>query len=974
MKNYNLASFLTGFLALILLVGTASFDVIADDTGTSLDTANVAPTFDLDPFDYKTTTQLDGGISGGATTITVDSTAGFNASGGTIKINDEQDITYTGKTATTLTGVSNVSSAHSDNDTVYLAADANNPIDFGDTGTWIATATDDNTDDYYLTACLIGPAIAGTSAAPTCTLFQYCVSSQTSSGTATTCTLDASNATGEGGQWNAFACDHNSSGECSSGNSTNSEMNVNHAPIVESYGATDTSGGTIEPGETVRFYAKVYDYDYYGGADELNFAVCTDGSTFNTADPTSPCSGGTLLCSETGVSHSMANATITLSGQPADGDTLTINGDVYEFDPSANGIVTGGATEIATDGCSTLNCLTDRILQTINTSDVFVIKGTVVDDTELDIVAVEPGTAGNSIAVSESSSALSLSGATLSGGTTTGNIDGSGNIYCDDTDLAPIPTAAGANSVEYFVWDEHEERGEFNEVQWLAFPSTTVQTSLVMSSTTLFPSSGDVVVGKEKASYTGKNTGSSLDGVTGLSESHSANTPVVVYGVSKPSDPTVTDGDMEAAGTTAWGTSGSGTLSKVADERTGGSGSQSLSVASTSADFTATQSVGTAGVTATVTGWAKTNGAGGCAFVSGIGATTPITTSTTWTRFAVTGAIASDLNLGIGCGASSGSTAFFDDIEVIFYQYTVANVAPVLNSFTITGDGSGDFNPTAGTTTNFVWSAEVSDNNGDDDVVTTIGAIYDANAADEGNDEGTVDCVTDTGTNTDAQQECYDVFGCTLSNQSGAGTDENYTVTCDVDVQFNIAPSSGWTAAIYSADKGGLFAFSDSQTVSTLTHTVAELLALDTRDASDGTSNTDLQYGTLAPGGDTGTLSEVFYIANVGNTSFDTYLYGTDMCNNWGTPYTVCSGDSFSVSQQEFSETASTNYGSGSSVNLSASQDCINNNVPVRDINTNNAGSDPVYFGIQLPESVASGTYTGQNTITAASATGSCGS
>ena len=57
------------------------------------------------------TTNLDGGITSGTTTITVDSTAGF-ASKGKIKI-DSETISYTGRTPTTFTGAT-VAGSHSD--------------------------------------------------------------------------------------------------------------------------------------------------------------------------------------------------------------------------------------------------------------------------------------------------------------------------------------------------------------------------------------------------------------------------------------------------------------------------------------------------------------------------------------------------------------------------------------------------------------------------------------------------------------------------------------------------------------------------------------------------------------------------------------------------------------------------------------------------------------------------------------------
>lgn len=67
------------------------------------------------------TTALNGATSGGEGTITVDDTTVFDASG-TLVINGTENVTYTGKTATSFTGCSNVPAA-SDNDGVAQLPD-----------------------------------------------------------------------------------------------------------------------------------------------------------------------------------------------------------------------------------------------------------------------------------------------------------------------------------------------------------------------------------------------------------------------------------------------------------------------------------------------------------------------------------------------------------------------------------------------------------------------------------------------------------------------------------------------------------------------------------------------------------------------------------------------------------------------------------------------------------------------------------
>jgi hypothetical protein len=76
-----------------------------------------------DTLECPLSTALNGGAPGASTTLTVYSTAGFPVSG-TLLLNpgfmDEEQVTYTGKTSTTFTGVSATGNAHDDRTVVYL--------------------------------------------------------------------------------------------------------------------------------------------------------------------------------------------------------------------------------------------------------------------------------------------------------------------------------------------------------------------------------------------------------------------------------------------------------------------------------------------------------------------------------------------------------------------------------------------------------------------------------------------------------------------------------------------------------------------------------------------------------------------------------------------------------------------------------------------------------------------------------------
>ncbi len=86
-------------------------------------------------FQFATATFLNGGESAGATTVDVDSTAAFPSSGSitlSAGLAVQETKAYTGKTATTFTGVTALTNAHADNAAVTLSDGVDNGL--GDEG------------------------------------------------------------------------------------------------------------------------------------------------------------------------------------------------------------------------------------------------------------------------------------------------------------------------------------------------------------------------------------------------------------------------------------------------------------------------------------------------------------------------------------------------------------------------------------------------------------------------------------------------------------------------------------------------------------------------------------------------------------------------------------------------------------------------------------------------------------------------
>ena len=110
-----------------------------------------------------------------------------------------------------------------------------------------------------------------------------------------------------------------------------------------------------------------------------------------------------------------ATGNIFFSANPADGDTVTVGETVYTFktNPAASSdVAIGESTE-----ASSLN-----LLQAINGAKEGGVKNPLAEATSyganVTVVALVGGEAGNSIALAATGSALSVSGATLSGGGT----------------------------------------------------------------------------------------------------------------------------------------------------------------------------------------------------------------------------------------------------------------------------------------------------------------------------------------------------------------------------------------------------------------------------------------------------------------------------------------------------------------------------------------------------------------------------
>jgi len=201
--------------------------------------------------------------------------------------------------------------------------------------TFTATATDTNSDDYYLAVCSAPGITAVNSGAPLCGAADVnliCKSGATGTGVAATCDKNTVGQSNETYNWYAYICDHNGASSCSAASSTSqggindevgsggtptpsgSPYHVNHVPTFTAGTITDVTASSIAPGETITFNNSAdADGDTTTTPDTITLYICsgeTDQGGITSAFDynLNTCTGGTLLCTRSGVNPTATDA------------------------------------------------------------------------------------------------------------------------------------------------------------------------------------------------------------------------------------------------------------------------------------------------------------------------------------------------------------------------------------------------------------------------------------------------------------------------------------------------------------------------------------------------------------------------------------------------------------------------------------------------------------------------------------------
>lgn len=158
-----------------------------------------------------------------------------------------------------------------------------------------------------------------------------------------------------------------------------------------------------------------------------------------------------------------ASATITF-GSPSNGDTITVDGHTFTKAAAASATEFSTAGELAT------------LIGALNNVDAANVTGTIT------VTAAVIGVAGNTIAMTKTGSALTLSSALLTGGTGQLNIGKESGSELDGAELVLTPLEATTNELDITLYKAviigastipfKEDTETTYEVTWLALVST----------------------------------------------------------------------------------------------------------------------------------------------------------------------------------------------------------------------------------------------------------------------------------------------------------------------------------------------------------------------------------------------------------------------------------------------------------------------------------------------------------------------
>ncbi len=268
--------------------------------------------------------------------------------------------------------------------------------------------------------------------------------------------------------------------------------------------------------------------------------------------------------------------------------------------------------------------------------------------------------------------------------------------------------------------------------------------------------------------------------------------------------------------------------------------------------------------------------------------------------------------------------------------FTVNNVGPSVSNVTVNGGAAIDLSDggegIAGNK-NINITADVTDNNGCDDIVSVAVRAYPTGIGSGG-------CTSQNNNN------CYYNISCT----EGSCSDSiNQAYTCTVNFKYHADPTDAgsvreaetWKATVAALDEGASGSAESASGVE-LQSFVALLVT------------PNISYGNLAIGeiANTTPLPQTATVSATGNVGLDVNLSGTNMTSG---------GNSILASQQKYA-TSAVQY--QNAISLSGTPTFFNLRLP-KTTTTATLSATTTFWGLQVPSGSAAGEYSGTNTFTA---------
>lgn len=277
-------------------------------------------------------------------------------------------------------------------------------------------------------------------------------------------------------------------------------------------------------------------------------------------------------------------------------------------------------------------------------------------------------------------------------------------------------------------------------------------------------------------------------------------------------------------------------------------------------------------------------------------------------------------------------------------NYTINNVAPSVSNVVING---GDPINVEMKTTAAAWAsstADLYDANGCSDIVNATSSIFLATVA------GGLNCSAD-------DNNCYQLVTSECSYIPGSCTnaaDTTSSYICSTTIEHYASPSDAsdsnpnlatdWRAGMTAIDDNGLKG-------SATAISGVELISLEAL----GIDETEIAYGTVKGGQNTGNYNATTTVVNYGNVPIDTEISGSDMDKS-------DLSDVIHENNQEF-DLANFVYGAGANT-LSSTTPTLVDTVIGKPTSAADV-SDEIYWGLAVPGGTSSGDYAGTNTFVA---------